>query len=161
IFIAFCIYIAFSKYGKIRLGDDSDRPEYHKITWIAMLFSAAIGISLVFYGVAEPVSHLTDPPYGKGSTSDAALTAMQFVYLHWGISAWACYALVGVCLAYFQFRKKRPATMSFAFYPILGEKVKGPIGKTIDVIAALSVVIGVSTSLGFGTLQISSGLNIS
>ncbi|KKK38958.1 glycine/betaine ABC transporter permease [Mesobacillus campisalis] len=158
-FFAFCMYIGLSKFGHIRLGDDSDRPEYKTATWIGMLFSASIGISLVFWGVAEPVSYYIDPPFGTGSSEESAKLAMQFVYLHWGVSAWACYAVVGVSLAFFQFRKKLPASLSSVFYPLIGEKVRGPFGKMIDVMVILSIVIGIATSLGFGTLQVNSGMN--
>ncbi|KAB7705531.1 BCCT family transporter [Bacillus aerolatus] len=160
IFFAFCMYIGLSKFGHIRLGDDSDRPEYKTATWIGMLFSASIGISLVFWGVAEPVSYYIDPPFGKGSSEESAKLAMQFVYLHWGVSAWACYALVGVSLAFFQFRKKLPASLSSVFYPLIGDKIRGPFGKVIDVVVILSIVIGIATSLGFGTLQVNSGMNV-
>ncbi|MDS9472449.1 BCCT family transporter [Sporosarcina pasteurii] len=159
IFFAFSIYLGLSKFGHIRLGDDDDRPEYKTGTWIGMLFSASIGISLVFWGVAEPVSYYITPPYGKGYSEDSAKLAMQFVYLHWGVSAWACYAVVGVSLAFFQFRKKLPTSLSSVFYPILGDKIRGSFGKFIDVIVILSIVIGIATSLGFGTLQVNSGLN--
>src|SRR5699024_9354167 len=156
--LIFCMTIAFSKYGKIKLVSHSDKPDYPTVTWIAMLFSAGIGISLVFWGVAEPVSYYVDPPFGEGSTKESAERAMQFVYLHWGVSAWACYAFVGACLAYFQFRKKLPASLSSTFYPLIGDKIYGPIGKTIDIIVVLSIVVGISTSLGFGVLQINSGM---
>ncbi|WP_257350343.1 BCCT family transporter [Pseudalkalibacillus decolorationis] len=159
IFFAFCMYIGLSKFGHIRLGDDDDRPEYKTATWIAMLFSASIGISLVFWGVAEPVSYYIDPPFGKESSEQSAKLAMQFVYLHWGVSAWACYAVVGVSLAFFQFRKKLPSSLSSAFYPLVGDKIKGSFGKFIDIIVTLSIVIGIATSLGFGTLQVNSGMN--
>lgn len=159
IFLAFCMYIAFSKFGHIRLGDDNDRPEYKTSVWIGMLFSASIGISLVFWGVAEPVSYYISPPFGPGSTEQSAKLAMQFVYLHWGVSAWACYAVVGVSLAFFQFRKKLPASLSSVLYPIFGDKIKGPIGKTVDILVVLSIVVGVATSLGFGTLQVNSGVH--
>lgn len=159
-FFVFCLFLSFSRFGRIRLGDDNDRPHYPTITWIAMLFSASIGISLVFWGVAEPVSYYIDPPFGEAYTAESAKTAMQFVYLHWGVSAWSCYALVGVCLAYFQFRQKLPSALSSAFYPVLGEGIRGPIGKTIDIITILSIVIGVATSLGFGTLQVNTGMQV-
>lgn len=159
VFLVFCMYIGLSKFGHIRLGDDNDRPEYKTSVWIAMLFSASIGISLVFWGVAEPVSYYLSPPFGAGSSEESAKLAMQFVYLHWGVSAWACYAVVGVSLAYFQFRKKLPASLSSVLYPIIGERIKGPIGKTIDIIVILSIVVGVATSLGFGTLQVNSGVH--
>lgn len=159
IFFSFCMYLGVSKFGHIRLGDDNDRPEYNTATWIGMLFSASIGISLVFWGIAEPVSYYIDPPFGGGSSDQSAKLAMQYVYLHWGVSAWSCYALVGVSLAFFQFRKKLPASLSSVFYPLIGERVRGPIGKWIDVLVILSVVIGIATSLGFGTLQVNSGVN--
>jgi glycine betaine transporter len=159
VFFAFCMYIGLSKFGHIRLGADDDRPEYKTATWIAMLFSASIGISLVFWGVAEPVSYYIAPPFGEASSEQSAKLAMQFVYLHWGVSAWACYAVVGVSLAFFQFRKKLPSSISSVFYPLLGEKIKGSFGKTIDIIVVLSIVIGIATSLGFGTLQVNSGMN--
>ncbi len=159
IFFVFCMYIGLSKFGHIRLGEDHERPEYKTATWIAMLFSASIGISLVFWGVAEPVSYYISPPFGKESSEQSAKLAMQYVYLHWGISAWACYAVVGVSLAFFQFRKKLPASISSVFYPLLGDRIKGAFGKTIDIIVVLSIVIGIATSLGFGTLQVNSGMN--
>lgn len=160
VFFAFCMYIGLSKFGHIRLGDDSDRPEYKTATWIGMLFSASIGISLVFWGVAEPVSYYIDPPFGEGSSGESAKLAMQFVYLHWGVSAWACYALVGVSLAFFQFRRKLPSSLSSVFYPLIGDKINGTFGKAIDIIVILSIVIGIATSLGFGTLQVNSGMNV-
>lgn len=159
IFFAFSMFIGFSKFGQIRLGDDHDRPEYKTGTWIGMLFSASIGISLVFWGVAEPVSYYIDPPFGQGSSEESAKLAMQFVYLHWGVSAWAVYAVVGVSLAFFQFRKKLPASLSSVFYPLVGEKIRGSFGKFIDILVVLSIVIGIATSLGFGTLQVNSGMN--
>jgi glycine betaine transporter len=159
IFFSFCMYIGLSKFGHIRLGDDNDRPEFKTSTWIAMLFSASIGISLVFWGVAEPVSYYIDPPFGKASSEESAKLAMQFVYLHWGVSAWACYGVVGVSLAFFQFRKKLPASLSSVFHPLLGDRIKGSFGKFIDIIVILSIVIGIATSLGFGTLQVNSGMN--
>ncbi|MBG5884062.1 BCCT family transporter [Providencia alcalifaciens] len=159
IFFSFCMYLGFSKFGHIRLGDDNDKPEYNTATWVGMLFSASIGISLVFWGVAEPVSYYISPPMGSGMTEQSAKTAMQYVYLHWGVSAWACYALVGVSLAFFQFRKKLPSSLSSVFYPLIGDRIKGSIGKWVDVLVVLSIVIGIATSLGFGTLQVNSGMH--
>ncbi|WP_053368538.1 BCCT family transporter [Bacillus sp. FJAT-27245] len=158
-FFAFCMHIGLSKFGHIRLGDDADRPEFKTSTWVGMLFSASIGISLVFWGVAEPVSYYIDPPFGKESSEQSAKLAMQFVYLHWGVSAWACYAVVGVSLAFFQFRKKLPSSLSSTFYPLVGNKIYGSFGKFIDIVVILSIVIGIATSLGFGTLQVNSGMN--
>lgn len=159
LFFLFCMYLAFSKYGKIRLGDDDDRPKYNRATWIAMLFATSIGISLVFWGVAEPVSYYIDPPYGEPNSEQSAKLAMQYVFLHWGVSAWAIYAVVGVCLAYFLYRKKLPASISSTFQPLVGEKIFGNFGNFINIIVSISIIIGLSTSLGFGTLQINSGFN--
>ncbi|WP_313801830.1 BCCT family transporter [Cytobacillus sp.] len=159
IFFIFSMYIGISKFGHIRLGDDDDRPEYKTTTWIAMLFSASIGISLVFWGVAEPVSYYIDPPFGQANSEQSAKLAMQTVYLHWGVSAWACYAVVGVSLAFFQFRKKLPSSLSSVFYPLVGDKIYGAFGKFINIIVILSIVIGIATSLGFGTLQVNSGMH--
>lgn len=161
IFVAFSLFLAFSRYGKIKLGRDEDEPEFKYITWFGMLFGAGMGIGLVFWGVAEPLNHFVAPPYGiePGSVS-AANFAMQTSFFHWGFHPWANYAIIGLALAYFQFRKQKPALISSIFMPLLGEEgVKGPIGKTIDILAIFATVAGVATSLGLGVLQINSGLN--
>ncbi|CAG7657093.1 BCCT family transporter [Paenibacillus allorhizosphaerae] len=158
-FLIFVVYLAFSKYGGIRLGDDDDEPEFSDITWFAMLFSAGMGIGLVFWGVAEPLSHYVTPPQGAASESaEAAQLAMRYAFFHWGLHPWAVYSVVGVTLAYFQYRKKQTALISQTFYPLLGDKVNGPLGKTIDILAIIATAFGVATSLGLGTLQISGGL---
>ncbi|WNC16162.1 BCCT family transporter [Brevibacillus brevis] len=159
-FLIFCIFLAFSKYGQITLGDDDDEPEFSLPTWFAMLFSAGMGIGLVFWGVAEPVSHYFAPPAGvTGQTPEAAQTAMRFAFFHWGLHPWGIYAIIALCLAYFQFRKGAKGLISSTFTPLLGEKVNGPIGKTIDVLAVIATAFGVATSLGLGTLQINGGLS--
>ncbi|SDE15290.1 glycine betaine transporter [Paenibacillus sp. UNCCL117] len=158
-FLVFVIYLAFSKYGRIRLGDDDDEPEYSDISWFSMLFSAGMGIGLVFWGVAEPISHYASPPQeATGQTAEAARLAMRYAFFHWGLHPWAIYSIVGVTLAYFQYRKKKSALISQTFYPLLGERVNGPLGKTIDILAIIATVFGVATSLGLGTLQINGGL---
>lgn len=159
-FLVFAFYLAFSRFGKIRLGDDTDRPQYSKTSWFAMLFSAGMGIGLVFYGVAEPLSHYMDPPPGvTPKTPEAARQAMRYTFFHYGLHAWAIYTVMGLALAYFSFRKKRSSLISSTFYPLLGEKTNGPIGKSIDVLAIIATIFGVATTLGLGTLQINGGLS--
>jgi glycine betaine transporter len=154
-FLAFSVYLALSRYGKIRLGEDDERPEFRTVSWVAMMFSAGMGIGLMFYGVAEPIYHLTTPPHGlaKANTKAAAEVAMEYSYFHWAFHPWAMYAVVGLTLAYFTFRKGMPNLISTAFYPILGERVNGPVGKTIDILAIFATLFGSATSLGLGALQ--------
>lgn len=159
-FVVFMLYLAFSKYGNIRLGDDDSRPEYSYISWFAMLFSAGMGIGLVFWGVAEPLNHYLYPMGMAGGTAESANFAIFSSFLHWGIHPWANYAVIALPLAYMQFRKGKPGLISSIFIPLLGEeKVAGPIGKFIDILAVFATVAGVATSLGLGVLQINSGLN--
>ncbi|MEE8612965.1 MAG: BCCT family transporter [Nitrospirales bacterium] len=153
------LYLAFSRYGEIPLGPDGAQPEFRLVTWFAMLFCAGMGIGLVFWGVAEPSSHYYDPPMGPGETPEAASLALQYSFFHWGFHPWAIYAMVGLCLAYFQFRKQSPGLISHSCRPLLGNRVDGPIGHMIDVIAVFATVFGVATSLGFGAIQISGGLS--
>ncbi|KNZ41926.1 glycine betaine uptake BCCT transporter [Acetobacterium bakii] len=157
--LIFTLVLAFGKYGRIRLGDDDDRPEYSNFSWFAMLFSAGMGIGLVFWGVAEPVFHYAQPPLGiEAESSQSALMAFRYAFLHWGLHPWGIYAIVGLALAYATFRKKQPCLISSTLYPLLGEKTKGPIGKAVDILALVLTVIGVSTSLGMGALQVNGGL---
>ncbi|MBM7573440.1 BCCT family transporter [Aquibacillus albus] len=158
-FLIFAIYLIFSKYGKVKLGKDEDEPEYSRASWIAMLFSAGMGIGLLFYGISEPIAHLVTPPFGEAGTTETAKVALQYTYLNWGIHAWAIYAVVALALAYFKFRKDAPGIMSATLYPILGEKTKGPIGITVDIIAVFATVFGVAASLGLGAAQINGGLS--
>jgi glycine betaine transporter len=159
IFVAFALYLAFSKYGKIKLGADDSKPDFSTASWFAMLFGAGMGIGLVFWGVAEPISHFVAPPGLKEGTVEAANFAMNASFVHWGFHPWANYSIIGLALAYFQFRKNRPGLISTIFEPLIGEEgVKGPVGKLIDILAAIATVAGVATSLGLGTLQINSGL---
>ncbi|MEN1967022.1 BCCT family transporter [Lentibacillus sp. N15] len=158
-FVVFSLYLIFSKYGKIKLGKPGDKPEYSYITWFAMLFSAGMGIGLVFWGAAEPMSHFHEPPYGDGQTAEAAKTAMQYSFFHWGLHPWAVYATLGLALAYFKFRKQAPGLISAILQPVFGDLVKGPLGTFIDFIAVFATVFGVATSLGQGAIQISGGLH--
>ncbi|MGL6199014.1 MAG: glycine betaine uptake BCCT transporter [Lachnospiraceae bacterium] len=159
-FIVFAVAIALSKYGKIKLGPDDSKPEYKTVSWFAMLFGCGMGVGLVFWGISEPISHFVNPMGMEGGTAEAAEFAMRESYMHWGIHPWANYAIIGLALAYFQFRKNKPGLISTIFEPLIGEKgVKGFWGKLIDVLAIFATVAGVVTSLGLGVLQINSGLN--
>src|SRR5688500_9567880 len=160
-FLIFVAFLALTRFGRIRLGKDDDRPEFRTVSWIAMMFSAGMGIGLMFYGVVEPISHLAAPPLGlaKPNTDEAARVAMEYSYFHWALHPWALYAVAGLALGYFCFRKGKPNLISTAFYPLLGERVYGPIGKGIDILAIFATMFGSATSLGLGALQINSGLN--
>lgn len=156
VFVVFSLGIAFSKYGSIKLGPDDSVPEFSNRSWFAMLFGAGMGIGLVFWGVAEPLNHFMT----FGATETAADFAMKKSFMHWGFHPWAAYAIIGMALGYFQFRKNAPGLISSIFLPILGEKgIKGPVGKMIDIFAVFATVAGIATSLGQGTMQINSGLN--
>ncbi len=158
-FLIFSIYLIFSRYGKIKLGKDDDEPDYNLVTWFAMLFSAGMGIGLVFWGTAEPLYHYYDPPSGNGETVESARASLRYAFFHWGLHPWGIYTVVGLALAYFKFRKGAPGLISAIFRPLLGDRVNGPIGILIDVIAVFATVFGVATSLGFGAAQISGGLS--
>ena len=161
-FLAFVVYLAFSRYGKIKLGQPDDEPEFGNFAWFAMLFQAGMGIGLVFWGVAEPITHYNTPPLGQAEagTPEAADLAIQTAFFHWTLHPWAMYAVVGLAVAYFSYRRGMAnLQLSTVFYPLLGERVNGPIGKTIDVLAIIATLFGVAVSLGLGTLQIGAGLN--
>lgn len=157
--LLFTIYIAISKNGEIKLGPDHSKPDYSNISWFAMLFSAGMGIGLMFFGVAEPVMHFLSPPNATAETVDAARKAMSITIFHWGFHAWAIYAIVAILLAFFSYRHKLPLTLRSALYPIIGEKIYGVIGHTVDSFAVIGTVFGVATSLGFGVLQVNAGFN--
>ncbi len=159
IFLVFMLYLAFSKYGSIRLGGKDARPEFSTGAWFAMLFSAGMGIGILFWSVAEPINHYHDPPTGLPDNADAARNANAFTYLHWGLHAWGIYALVGMALAFFSFNRKLPLTIRSVFYPLLGNRIHGPIGNIIDVLAVVATLFGLATSLGLGVQQVSAGLN--
>lgn len=159
IFFVFIVYLAFSRFAHIKLGPDDSVPDYSYVSWIAMLFSAGMGIGLLFFGVAEPITHFAQPPTGEGSTVEAARNAMLLTYFHWGLQAWATYIVVGLALAYFAFRHNLPLTIRSSLYPLIGERIHGPIGHTVDVFAVLGTMFGVATSLGIGVTQVNAGLN--
>jgi glycine betaine transporter len=158
--LVFLVFLAFSPAGDIRLGKDHDRPEFSTPAWFAMILSAVMGIGLVSYGVAEPISHFATPPHGlaKAGTPEAAIRAMQYSYFDWGLHAWAIFAVFGLGIAYSTYRKGRRALVSQLFYPLLGERVNGPIGKAIDILAVFATLFGTTTSLGLGALQVNNGL---
>lgn len=159
IILLMVVLLAFSRYGDIKLGPDHSEPDYGNLTWFSMLFSAGMGIGLMFFGVAEPVMHFLSPPVGEGGTAAAAREAMKITFFHWGLHAWAIYAIVAMILAYFSFRQGLPLTLRSALYPLIGERIHGPIGHAVDIFTIIGTVLGVATSLGLGVTQINTGLN--
>lgn len=159
IFLVFIVSVAFSSWGNIKLGPDHAQPEYSFLSWFAMLFSAGYGIALLFFGVAEPVLHYASPPTGAALTVDAAKQAMQIAFFHWGFHIWAIYGLVGLSMAYFAFRHGLPLSMRSTLYPLIGDKIYGPMGHAVDTFAILGTMFGIATSLGLSVAQINAGLN--
>ncbi|MFC4403355.1 glycine betaine uptake BCCT transporter [Gracilibacillus xinjiangensis] len=159
IVLVICLYLLVSPVGRIKLGNQDEKPEFSRITWISMLFSAGMGIGIVFYGTAEPISHYAiSSPTGEVGTDQAIKDALRFTFFHWGIHAWAIYAIVALAIAYFHFRHNKLGLISATLHPILGDKVNGITGKAIDIFSVLATVLGVATSLGFGAVQINGGL---
>ncbi|WP_407441803.1 BCCT family transporter [Rhodococcus sp. (in: high G+C Gram-positive bacteria)] len=159
-FLIFLVVIALTHYGRVRLGGDDERPEHSTLTWFSMLFAAGIGSILMFWSVAEPISHFANPPLQDVApeSEDAAREAMGFTLYHFGLHTWAIFALPGLCFGYFIYKRKLPPRVSSIFAPLLGGRIYGPIGKTIDVVAIIGTIFGVATSVGLGTLQINAGL---
>lgn len=158
-FLVFIVGIALTRWGNIKLGPDHAEPEYGFASWFAMLFSAGYGIALLFFGVAEPVLHYAEPPGGAAQTVDAARQAMQIAFFHWGFHIWAIYGLTGLVLAYFSFRHGLPLSMRSALYPLIGDKIYGPIGHAVDTFAILGTMFGIATTLGLSVAQINAGVN--
>src|SRR5699024_11084278 len=158
IFVVFLVALSITKYGKIRLGPKGSRPEYPFFTWIGMLFSAGFGAGLVFWGVAEPMSHFFETPFPglEAQREEAARIAMGYAFFHWGISQWSVFAVVGLIIAYLQFKKGKGGLISTSIEPVVGKNKT--IGKTIDTLAVIATVMGVATSLGLGILQMNGGL---
>ncbi|MCP1538880.1 BCCT family transporter [Methylorubrum extorquens] len=156
-FLGFAIFLMLSRYGDVKLGPDDSEPDYSYLSWFAMLFSAGMGIGLIFFGVAEPLQHYATPPVGEGKTIEAAQRAMVLTFFHWGVHAWAIYIVVGLALAYFSFRRGLPLTVRSALHPLIGDRINGPIGHAIDIFAVLGTIFGVATSLGLGVLQVNAG----
>ena len=157
--LIFILYLMFSGYGNIRLGGEDAVPDFSTHSWFAMLFSAGMGIGLLFYGVAEPMFHFLTPPQAVGSDIEAARQSMAFTFLHWGLHPWAIYAVVALALAFFSFNKGQPLSIRTIFYPLLGDRINGGWGNLIDILATVATLFGVATSLGFGVQQINAGLS--
>ncbi len=158
-FLFFTFWLAMSRYGNVRLGADTDRPAFSNFSWLSMLFGAGMGIGLVFWSIAEPIYHFDSNPFvTEGLTSEAATTAMRITFFHWGLHPWAIYVIVALCLCYFAYRKNLPLTISSALYPIIGDRVRGPIGNAVNILAVFATVFGVATSLGFGVQQLATGI---
>jgi choline/glycine/proline betaine transport protein len=158
-FLFFVIFLLFSPYGGIKLGKDDEEPEFSTLSWFAMLFSAGMGIGLLFYSVAEPILHFTMPPDAEPGTIEAAREAMLTTFFHWGLHPWAIYIVIGLSLAYFSYRHNLPLTIRSCLYPLLGKHIYGPLGNLMEVMAVVGTLFGVATSLGLGVMQINAGLD--
>lgn len=156
--VGFVVYLFFSQYGHVKIGSDDEEPEWGLWSWFSMLFTAGMGIGLVFFGVAEPIFHFNGPPIGTGGSVQAAYDAMGLTFFHWGLHPWAIYIVVGLSLGYFCFRHGLPLRPAAAFYPLIGERIYGWIGNTIDILAVFGTLFGLATSLGLGAIQINAGL---
>ncbi len=159
IFVVFLLGLAMSRLGQVKLGPDDASPDYNYGTWVAMLFSAGMGIGIVFYGVAEPIMHFSNPPDALPRTTDAARDAMEITFFHWGVHAWAIYAVMGLALAYFGYRRGMPLAIRSAFHPVLGDHIYGPIGDIIDIFAVVGTLAGLATSLGLGVSQLNASMD--
>ena len=159
-FLVFLVLLAFSRYGDIRLGPDDAKPEFNFLSWTAMLFAAGMGIGLMYFGVGEPLQHYLNPPTQVAGTPAAAREALTSTFFHWGFHAWAIYGVMGLVLAYFGFRYNLPLTMRSGLYPLLQQRINGPIGHGVDAFALVGTIAGLATTLGYGALQLAAGLNI-
>ena len=160
-FVLFCLYMAFGRFGKLKLGSPEDKPEFSTSAWFGMLFGAGMGIGLVFYGVAEPIYHFGTPPFGaEPGTPQAAQDAMQASFFHWCLHPWASFAVIALCMGYFQFRKGAPGLVSSLLLPILGPKGNnGPVARAVDILTIFATAAGMATSIGLAAMQINSGLS--
>lgn len=158
IFVIFLIYLMFSKYGNIKLGSNDSKPQYSFFSWVSMLFAAGMGIGLMYFSVAEPMQHYSEPVFEGNTMINRAKNAQLYTFFHWGIHAWAIYGMVGLSLAYFAHRYRLPLSLRSGFYPLLKDRISGRWGNAIDVFALCSTFFGITTTLGFGVVQISSGL---
>ncbi|WP_043969846.1 MULTISPECIES: BCCT family transporter [Acinetobacter] len=155
----FLLYVMCSRYGLLKIGKDTDQPEYSYFAWISMLFSCAMGVGLVFWGVAEPMNHYASNPFTQGLTDEAASMAMQISYFHWGLHAWSIYCLAALAIAYFSFRKGLPFSLRSILHPIIGDRIYGPIGHIVDILVIIITTFGISQTLAIGVLQINAGLH--
>jgi len=159
VILLFCIYLGFSRFKNIRLGGPDCNPEFSTWAWLSMLFNAGIGLVLMFYSVAEPIMHYSNPPYGEAGTLLAAKNALNISYLHWGFHGWAIYALMGLSIAFFCYNRGLPLGIRWVLYPLLGDRLKGPIGHFIDIMAVVATMFGIATTLGLGIQHINSGMH--
>ncbi|MCM8590913.1 choline BCCT transporter BetT [Pseudomonas aeruginosa] len=160
LYLIFVVVTALSGYGKIKLGADHDEPEFSYLSWAGMLFAAGISITLFFFFcVSEPLTHFLQPPQGEAGTQEAARQAMELLFLHWGLHGWGVFALVAMALAYFAYRHNLPLALRSALYPLIGKRINGPIGYTVDCFGIIATVFGLGADMGFGVLQLNSGLD--
>lgn len=159
VLLAFCLYLGFGPFKHIRLGGADCQPEFSTWAWLSMLFNAGIGMVLMFYSVAEPILHFSNPPYGTAETVAAAQNALNISYLHWGLHGWAIYAFMGLSIAYFTYNKGLPLGIRWILYPLLGDRLKGKLGHAIDVMAVVATIFGLATTLGLGTQFLNAGMN--
>ncbi|WP_031673807.1 choline BCCT transporter BetT [Pseudomonas aeruginosa] len=159
LYLIFVVVTALSGYGKIKLGADHDEPEFSYLSWAGMLFAAGISITLFFFCVSEPLTHFLQPPQGEAGTQEAARQAMELLFLHWGLHGWGVFALVAMALAYFAYRHNLPLALRSALYPLIGKRINGPIGYTVDCFGIIATVFGLGADMGFGVLQLNSGLD--
>jgi choline/glycine/proline betaine transport protein len=156
--LVFVVYLGVSRHGKVKLGSDDREPDFSLLSWFTMLFSAGMGIGLLYNAVAQPITFIGDPPTAEAGTLEAAREAMDYVFYHWGLHPWAIYSLVGLAVGYFAFRRDLPVSFRSAFYPLLGDRINGRIGDAIDIFAVFGTMFGVAASLGLGARQINAGL---
>jgi|TARA_B110000305_G_C19419845_1_gene630246 choline/glycine/proline betaine transport protein len=159
VILFFCIYLGLSRFKNIRLGGADCKPEFSTWAWLSMLFNAGIGLVLMFYSVAEPIIHFSNPPYGTADSLFAAKNALNISYLHWGFHGWAIYALMGLAIAFFTYNRGLPLGIRWILYPWLGDSLKGPMGHLIDVMAVVATMFGLATTLGLGIKHINSGMH--
>ncbi|WP_409160774.1 choline transporter [Pectobacterium sp. B2J-2] len=160
LYIVFVIFVASSRFGSIKLGPEQSKPEFSLMSWAAMLFAAGIGIDLMFFSVAEPITQYMMPPEGQGQTMEAARQAMVWTLFHYGLTGWSMYALMGIALGYFSYRYNLPLTIRSALYPIFGKRINGLIGHSVDIAAVLGTIFGIATTLGIGVVQLNYGLKV-
>ncbi|HRD62377.1 MAG TPA: BCCT family transporter [Nocardioides sp.] len=160
-FVIFSAYLALTRYGNVKLGPDDSEPEFSTFSWVSMMFATGMGIGLMFWGVAEPLTHFNNPPLGQGEpgTPEAAESAMQYAFFHWGFHPWSMYAVIGLSIGYFAYRKGYGNLVSATFRPLLGRRAAQAPGKAIDVVAIFATLFGSATSLGLGALQITGGID--
>lgn len=157
--VGFLLYLMISRYGHIRLGKDDEKPEFKYLPWLAMLFSGGMGIGLIFWSVSEPMLHYAGNPFAKGLTDEAASQAMLLSFFHWGLHPWSIFIIVALALSYYSYRKDLPCTLRSVLYPLIGDKIYGPIGHTVDILSVTITAFGISQVLGMGVIQINSGLH--